>query len=191
MNERPDEMQIYLAGGSEVSRAYRQLGAPEPPAALDRIVRDQARLRKPARLLSWPKRWLMPIAAAATVVLGVLLLAPQVIHNPAVQPVPIEQPADPPQAEIGVTTDGPRDATSRLQKAGADTARQSMQKIQPAADSGGDTPLPSGSQNCASSSAEPERWLACIRRLRTNGETAAAQAEERVFSHRFPDHPGS
>jgi predicted TIM-barrel fold metal-dependent hydrolase len=50
----------------EVARRYRQLPRDEPPPQLDAAIRSEARVRRSA-----PRRWYLPVAAAAVVVLAV------------------------------------------------------------------------------------------------------------------------
>src|SRR5262245_35489463 len=52
----------------KVSTAYRDLGAEEPPRALDDAILAASR-RPPAR--SWSRRWTVPVSLAAVLVLAV------------------------------------------------------------------------------------------------------------------------
>jgi hypothetical protein len=68
-DRRPsDDLNDYLEGGSELSRAYKREAAPPPPHLLDRRVLDlsQGRHSSPA--------YLAPLALAASVLLSVALV---------------------------------------------------------------------------------------------------------------------
>ena len=103
----------YLGGESEVSRAYRQAAREEPSPAVDEAVlaaaRDAvARPRAAPRLRPIPRRWLVPLALAATVLLSVSLvtLMPQESWRspPPKQPDPVHALEDIPGAPT--TDDG-------------------------------------------------------------------------------------
>jgi hypothetical protein len=70
---KPDEtLDEYLRGDSEVSRAYRATASESPPAALDARILAEARGHR--RFTPFGNRWVMPLAAAAVVVLSVGLV---------------------------------------------------------------------------------------------------------------------
>ncbi|MDX1434627.1 MAG: hypothetical protein R3286_19455, partial [Gammaproteobacteria bacterium] len=77
-----DELERYLEGDSELSRAYRAGAAEEPPAHLDRGIRlAAARRARAARPAHGPfsRSWVVPASLAAVLVLSVsvvVLMAP-------------------------------------------------------------------------------------------------------------------
>jgi hypothetical protein len=73
-----DQFERYLEGDSSVTRAFNELAQPEPPAALDRAILDEARnAAKPARKswldidLAFWRHWAKPLSTA--VIMGVCL----------------------------------------------------------------------------------------------------------------------
>ena len=79
-DKRDDELlDEYLDGNTQLSKSYRDIGEPEPPAALDRAILDQAKAAAdPAgegHQLEFWKQWLRPLSAALTmaICLGVIL----------------------------------------------------------------------------------------------------------------------
>jgi hypothetical protein len=86
------ELDEYLAGGSAVSRRYRELGADDVPAELDRLVvqRARAEVARPSRAQRW-RRWSVPVALAASVVLVVTILIEPAMREQSV--VPTEPPS--------------------------------------------------------------------------------------------------
>jgi hypothetical protein len=103
---RPDrELESYLAGDSPLSRRYRAASRETPPPELDAAVLAAARtavVRAPRRRA----RWQLPLAAAATVVLGVSL-----VSQLRFDAVPEAVRAD--RAEVQVAQQAPADAVRR------------------------------------------------------------------------------
>jgi hypothetical protein len=77
VNDPTDDKALdeYLKGGSAVSRRYRELGADPVPTDVDRLVleRAHAAVTRPSRSQAW-RRWSVPVALAASVVLAVAIL---------------------------------------------------------------------------------------------------------------------
>lgn len=92
-NEPPDrELEEYLAGGSPLSRHYAALAREEPPADLDRRIREAAADSAEDSLLLRIRRlrhWTVPAAVAATVLLAVGV----VIRMPGERALPAKLPA--------------------------------------------------------------------------------------------------
>jgi negative regulator of sigma E activity len=75
----------YLKGGSPVSQRYRELGADAVPGEVDRLVLQHARaaVAKPKPAHNW-RRWSVPVALAASVVLVVTILLDPGVKQQAV-----------------------------------------------------------------------------------------------------------
>lgn len=84
MNGPDDKLSRYLDGESAVSRAYRELDAPEPPASLGDKVLAEARDAVAADRAIRRPRWMVPLSLAATLVVAVSI---------AFQTLPSRQPA--------------------------------------------------------------------------------------------------
>ena len=73
-----------------VSRRYREMGAEEPPRALDDAILAAA--RRPAR--RWTQRWAVPLSLAAVVVLSVTVTLRIQHEQPDIEsPVPVAKEA--------------------------------------------------------------------------------------------------
>jgi hypothetical protein len=81
---RDHELEEHLAGRSEVSRLYRQAGADEPPPELDSKIKAAAR----RALATRRPRWMLPLSAAAVVMLSVGVLLR--MQQEGVTPMPAE-----------------------------------------------------------------------------------------------------
>lgn len=109
---QPDrELENYLAGDSPLSRRYRAASREVPPPELDAAVLAAAR----AAVVHAPRRrarWQLPLAAAATVVLGVSLVSqlrfdavPEAVRaDRAEMPVAQQAPADAGRREADAPT---------------------------------------------------------------------------------------
>lgn len=95
MVEQDRELEDYLAGRSPVSRAYRQAAPEEPGAELDTRIREAARATVPRFSERGRPRWLLPLSAAAAVLLAFTLLIE--MQKEGFGPVPVEkmEPAAP------------------------------------------------------------------------------------------------
>src|SRR5690349_20261811 len=98
MPEHKDPLEEYLQGHSEVSRVYQEAPAETPPSQLDEKIMLAARDALKPRA----SRWMMPLSAAAAIVLtvGVVLQMQREGISPVPQedaPMPAEAPA--PKAE--------------------------------------------------------------------------------------------
>lgn len=84
MVEQDRELEDYLAGRSPVSRAYQQAPQEAPGAGLDARIREAARV--PAKK---HPRWLLPLSAAAAVLLAFTVLIE--MQEDGLTPVPREK----------------------------------------------------------------------------------------------------
>lgn len=83
MVEQDRELEDYMAGRSPVSRAYRQAPREEPGAELDALIRQAA--REPVKRRA---RWILPLSAAAAVLLAFTVLIE--MQQEGLDPVPVE-----------------------------------------------------------------------------------------------------
>lgn len=89
------DLDDYLRGESELSRRYRALSQEEPPAALDRLILEQARARNagdtsnvaPLRR-GGAKRWAVPFGLAATMLLSFAILRERGVQTEVSAPAP-------------------------------------------------------------------------------------------------------
>ncbi|TJY65221.1 hypothetical protein E4T66_03095 [Sinimarinibacterium sp. CAU 1509] len=104
-----DQLQQYLAGVSSLSRGYRDESREVTPPELDRAVLRMAQAAAPRRRRA--SRWQLPLALAATLLIGVPLAwnvtrqAPRVHEESvAMAPAPPQQPLDAFERSGGATT---------------------------------------------------------------------------------------
>ena len=72
--ERPDEQELRDA---QLSKLYRESGAPEPSAEIDQAILAAARREvhaEPRRLGHWMRQWRVPVSIAATIVVSATLV---------------------------------------------------------------------------------------------------------------------
>jgi len=106
------ELDAFLTRASALQRQWREASAEEPDAAVDASLRAQARRAVSARpgeprpdapraSVSSSARWRLPLAAAATLVLGstiVLMMAERDAHLPATAPAQQQAPVQAPES---------------------------------------------------------------------------------------------
>jgi hypothetical protein len=153
---RPDELDEYLRGDSELSRQYRREPAPSPPRTLDRQV-----LRR-AREMQGKTPCLAPLALAASVLLSVALVL-AIIFGPQT----VQRADDKPHV---------------LRTAAHAALPQSAPLSQEFQLYSSDPP----SHLSPLRSREPAAWLADIAALRRGGRVAEADAELRRFRRIYP-----
>ncbi len=91
-----------MSDDEKVSQKYRELGAPEPPRALDEAIlaaatRSARSLHGTAR--PWTRRWAVPLSIAAVVVLSATVTLRIQQEQPGIEdPAPAEKEAAPPVA---------------------------------------------------------------------------------------------
>jgi hypothetical protein len=193
----------------QVSRRYRELGADEPPPALDQAILAASR----QALAQRRRRWYLPLAAAAVALLavGVALQVerqqpdPEAVTAPTTpQPstdgVPTEQPA-PAAPKVrkreAAPSRSPDDAAARKEDALGGLSRRRAEEsrsreVPPAAAPVPQT-APAARPGPAAALAEsPERWLERIAELRMQGrhddaDKALAEFRKRYPEYRIPD----
>ncbi len=133
MSVREDrDLQRFLDGDDPVAQAYRDLPSDEPPAELDALILEAARVeaKRPVR-----PRWFVPLSVAATVVLGVGFSIKQ-LSSPFdaasdVDYVPVAQNSAEAIAPAGATRGAPVPKPSLDELLKSDTASQgSIKKIE-------------------------------------------------------------
>src|SRR5512147_2040204 len=116
-----------------VSKRYRELGAEEPPRALDEAILATARRpapsgSRPAR--SFTQRWSLPLSLAAVVVLSVTVTLRIQHEQPALES-PAEMRAPAPK-EAARPEAAPRQEAVKAERADAPAARKEPVPFQPA-----------------------------------------------------------
>ena len=190
MNGSKREVDEYLRGNSDVSRAYRQLKSPRVPAGIDQAIADHARdaVSEPANdaeHASAPRRrmrdinqpiirqpsWFAPLSAAASVILcaAVLLTIAFDPHTRSHKDDKIRMVPAVARHELGqrqlYSSDPPNSRTRSVDGA-----------LLP--------PMP-----ITILSRKPQEWLAHIDTQRRAGQAEAAAAELREFHNVFPNYP--
>lgn len=202
---------------AKVSGAYRELAREEPPAALDRAIGAAAR----EALNTWPaplvaptarRRWYVPLAAAAVLVLAVAVTW----HMQLVQPGPDgeEAPAQVPEKDAAASAPAPAAAAPAGEAAAQRTepmARRGEQGrervpaapppevpraaagpvMRPMAQSGEEAreraqPDAQAARSRERADEPPEKWLERIAELRRAGRHEEAEAELARFRKRYP-----
>lgn len=199
-----------------VTRRYRELGAEEPPPALDEAILAASR-----QALAPRRRWYLPLAAAAVALLavGVALQVerqqadPEAVTAPAMpQPSTDEVPAAKPGASTPAAPkvrkrEAAPSASPEIKPERQEAARESVQENAPGGLSGrradesrsresapAAAPIPqtapaSGPAPPAAALAErPERWLERIAELRMQGRHDDADKALAEFRKRYPEY---
>lgn len=184
---------------AKVSAAYRELGAEEPPRALDDAILAAAR----RSTSSWSKRWAVPLSLAAVVVLSVTVtlriqhekpeIAAPERHKPRAEvpakpaeprafvPDPAPSPAPALQAQARVPASAPAASASG---AVAGLAAERDRRTDRAAEA-----MAKRAEAPAHVLAEtPERELERITELRRQGRHDEADKALAVFRKRYPDY---
>ena len=197
-----------------VSQRYRELAPEEPPSTLDAGIlaaaRDESDLR-PAPLVAptGRRRWYVPLAAAAVIVLSVVVtlhlqgerpdaeLALRDEAPPSPGPASATQPPAPkpladaareaPEKAAGVLHRTPEKPRAPRQASRAAPAPQATEAL-PSAERG-EAPA-SGAEATAKLAQDvlaPEEWLARIARMRRDGRHAEADEAYAAFRRRYPE----
>lgn len=176
---RDHDFDDYLEGRSQLSALYRETPQDGPPARVDARVLAAAGGGARSR-----PRWRVPVALAATLVLGIGLVTLMQRETPEAF-----APTEPLSAPLEVQSTGTREA-DRVQ-------RRQRPSVAPAA---APEAVPGRLEVAPLKSAEPkerleeripspEAWLERITELRRQGQTAQAEASLRAFRERYPDYP--
>lgn len=184
-----------------VSQRYRELAREEPPSALDARILAAAHGEEDLRLAplvapTGRRRWYVPLAAAAVIVLSVVVtlqlqgeqpdpeLALSAPATPGAGPAsPAQPPAPKPQADAA--REAPEKAPGVLRRT-PEKPRVSAQEAAPVA-----APAPaSGAEATAKLTQDalaPEEWLARIAQMRRDGRHAEADEAYAAFRRRYPE----
>lgn len=149
----------------QVSRRYRELGAEEPPHALDEAILAASRNAAPRR-----RRWYVPVGAAAVLVLAVA--------------VALFIDREPPGFKADTAPREARDAYIRQEGAAVPSSPASPPAAAPAS-------IPHTAprlQRKAAAEESPEQLLEQINRLREQHREEEAERALAEFRRRFPDH---
>lgn len=184
-----------------VSQRYRELAREEPPSALDARILAAARGEsglRPAPLVAptGRRRWYVPLAAAAVIVLSVVVTLnlqraqpdPELALGEVALPIPgpasAPQPSAPkPRADAAGMA--PKDTAAALRRGpekSRATAQEAAAVAAPAAASGA-----AESAKLAQDALAPEQWLARIAQMRRDGRHAEADAAYAAFRRRHPE----
>jgi hypothetical protein len=171
-----------MSDDEKISRRYRELGAEEPPRALDDAILAAARRR--------PQRWYAPLAAAAVLVLAVAVTLQMQVEQPGIES-PVQKAASPRADQPALATSPPvaqaelklkveaqlRSTTKQAVKEKADTQRKEAGQPAPAAPAARE-PQPFAADRAAESSVTG----ALARRMeeRTSRDAAAAALTPRL-----------
>lgn len=203
----------------ELSALYRSAAGESPSAGLDARILAAARAAAappreaapPRGTASWTRRWRVPLALAATVLmtstLTLLVREHDVDGAGSVLPKPVPAERGPGLAAPGAAA-GPRredhseDSTAARDRL-ADRPREERRNLlqpEPAPRRAVPLPTESAAGPAAAASAlrpaqpgtaehSPEQWLEEIRQLRREGKSAEADARLADFRRRFPRFP--
>lgn len=199
-----------MSDDPKLSRRYRDLPREEPPRALDKKI--LAASRRAVR----PRRWTVPLASAAVIVLAVAVVAhidreppdaevvtPQarVLETPP--PAPARAPA---QSRRDQAPQPAQKRAQRAEAAGAPAApasmgeeRKAIDEIRAARESANQAararaqsaPSPQATTAVSASARvapSPEQWLQRIADLRRQGRDEEADRELAEFRKRYPDY---
>lgn len=167
---RDEDLEQFLRGDSELSRAYRRASAPLPRASLDRRILDRARATLARSGMPGSGSW----AYAASVA-----LAFAVIFAVAYAPRGIDRADDAPHFV--------RTATHGSNASGLNFMYPTIKgrSARPPLYSS-DPPAARARSGADSGWADPHRWLARIAALREAGRDAEADEEYRRFRAAYP-----
>ena len=166
-----------IRGLAEVSEAYGRAGFSElPPEELDRAIRSAAAraTRRPLLAAHLPT-WALPIAIAATLIIGVTVLLRSndtSIGTSETAQTPLEDRGATPARE-------PSSDATPVQPMGQ--SNPSRMSTKPAPDTG------QTADGCGETVViDPDAWLACISSLRKQGSLEQAARELESLRTRFP-----
>lgn len=181
-----------------VSQRYRELAGEEPPSALDAEILAAARGERDLGLAplvapTGRRRWYVPLAAAAVIVLSVVVTVqlqgerpdPELASGEAVPASPASAPAPQPSmpSRADAAREAPKEAAAALRRS-PERPRATAQEAAPAAAAASGAAEPA---KLAHDAPAPEEWLARIARLRRDARHAEADREFAAFLRRYPD----
>ena len=168
----------------QAARRYRELPREEPPAALDAAIRAHAR-----RALGRRRRWYVPAAAAAILVLAVAVTWQIEREQPDLVAVTSAPPAPP----TAVVEEKAQDSTGEKELAKQQAQASAPAPMQAPAEMRADRARPrpqlgAAARNEVQAFAEtPEQGLERIARLRAAGKHDEADKALAEFRKRYPD----
>jgi hypothetical protein len=171
----------------EVSRRYRELGAEEPPAALDRSILAASRRSAEPRA----RRWYVPLAAAAVAILAVAVTVQVERRQP--EPLELPPPADSALRKEEAVPLKPHAGTQQRDAVvGVERPKGPPQPITPpraAPPPAQEQAAPAARAEARARSAEegPDRWLERIIALRKEGRHDEADKALAEFRKRYPE----
>lgn len=201
----------------EVTRRYREMGAEEPPRALDDAILSAA--RRSAR--PWTRRWAVPLSLAAVLVLSVTVTLRIQHEQPGIEsPVPVaREAAREAQKDVPPAAKARDPLPPRVEKPSRPAPRSEPQPFPPAQDAAvaaapAPAPSPAPAPAAASAPAElaapvqalskrpeapsarsmapepetPERELERIAQLRRDAKHEEADKALAEFRRRYPDY---
>ena len=204
MSDDDLDLDTYLGGDSELSRAYRDQARAQPSVRTDRRILAMAAHRQPGRRrLRHAPAW--ALAASALLALGLVRLLPDRADPPidsppsAVPAAPAARVGDPAERRLERPAPGPRlsspgsapaPASEAVRAAPARLERPAAKAAAPddiAAESEpAETAIPADRPGFTD---DADRWAERIRELRAAGLEAVAGQEFERFRRRYPAHP--
>lgn len=163
----------------QVSRRYHELGAEEPPAAIDRSILAASR-----RALAPRSRWYVPLAAAAVTVLAVAVAVQVERQQPDSQAVPS---APQPRTHDDVMRSKPAPSVTEPKAAKREAPRELMRET-PARQERRSRAEESAPAQADALAESPERLLERIAELRKQGRHGEADTALAQFRQRYPDY---
>ena len=183
----------------QVQRLYRMHATQEPSSASDRLILDAARRAcEPSRTHSTWRRWILPLSAAATVVVAISIVSQidlrhtrtsidQVANSDSAKSERIDPPAL--ASQTGVDGQG---SAGIAAKASAD--RSGERKLAATAAAPASAPVPAESTRAFGSSQgratsafpTPGDWIERIRALRKEGKEAESARQLEEFRAAYP-----
>lgn len=191
----PDDQDLdtYLAGDSEISRAYREASDESAPEALDNAVLEAAQEAAASRR----RHWVVPAATAASAVLaiGIALKLPYGGADHVAEPAkPVATDTSSPKGQTDETGQGATTPSQLQRYAGELDASDANIKHLQGDLSDAEAVTASRAENgsgepAAQADARPpaEAWLRAIQALRKAGRDETARAELRAFRTVYPD----
>ncbi|MCC7549355.1 MAG: hypothetical protein IT532_16500 [Burkholderiales bacterium] len=208
MSRLPDddhEFDAFLARESALQRRWHGASTEEPPAQLDARVQAEARRAVGARprlsAAPSPGRWRLPLAAAATVLIGTtlgLMLLERDAHVPeaarerpapaaTAEPGAFQAPAAPGAFPAPAAPAAPRAASDAADRRPAPAPGEELPRTRVQPFSGQALSPPAAKARADSEQIDIEAWLERIRALRRAGRMQEAEQSLRAFRLQHPE----